>query len=269
MEKKYSISQDGVIYSVNPDLTITKYGRIGPDGQLTAIDGTPLQGAAPQAPAPEPQVVRVRRPVWGYWLVIILLLLAGGCGYYVFMHEYEQLEKAEHQIRELKVQAASDAGTLRQKEKLIEQLQHELETINRSRFQAEKTLEEVSSQASAFTPILVTGVTFRNISNVGKPLSNFGAPLHAADMRYIQPQVSYYGMATGMRTFKVRIIGPNGPMGTGDYAFTAERPIDKGTGHSFVLSGFGYSDRGWAPGTYRYEIWYGQSLIAKKFVTVS
>ena len=43
---KFSISHEGVIYATNPDGTVTKYGRIGSDGQLTDAFGRSEIGRA-------------------------------------------------------------------------------------------------------------------------------------------------------------------------------------------------------------------------------
>ena len=53
---KFSISHEGVIYATNPDGTVTKYGRIGSDGQLTDAFGRSVTASNQKAP------VR-RRPV--------------------------------------------------------------------------------------------------------------------------------------------------------------------------------------------------------------
>ncbi|MDE6130160.1 MAG: hypothetical protein K2F74_01080 [Muribaculaceae bacterium] len=255
--KKISISQDGVIYSVNPDNTITRYGRISPDGQLEKPDGTPAGVPSVQTP------VR-RRPVWGYWLVIILLLLGAALGVYAFMHQLEQQERTIADNRELRQRADSISGALRQKEQTIDHLQRELAAVNRSRFEAEHMLDAVGAQASSVMPLLVTDITFRNIRGTRQPQSGYGTALRASDLRYLQAKVDYYGLVTGMRTFSVRVTGPNGPLGNGDYAFRMERPVEKGGGHSFELVGFGYAEPRWPPGSYRYEIWYGESLIARR-----
>lgn len=258
---KFNISHEGVIYATNPDGTVTKYGRIGSDGQLTDAFGRPLAAAGPKAP------VR-RRPVWGYWLVILLLLLAGGVGTYVFMRQTEEKDSLAAELREARVKAGTDAGMLKSKEQLIEKLQKELEAINRSRFEAEKNLSEIGAQASAVTPLLVSGIEFRNMNRYGKPLGNFGAPLRVSTLRFLQARISYYGLTTGMKTFRVRIVGPEGVMGGGEWSFAAERPVESGASHEFTLSGFGYPDRLWPSGHYRYELWYGKSLIGLRRFTL-
>lgn len=257
----YNISHEGVIYAANPDGTVTKYGRIGADGQLADTYGRPL---VPGGSAPAPR----RRPVWGYWLVILLLLMAGGVGGYAFMCQTSEKEQLEDTLKEARRKAGADAGVLQQKQQLIEKLQKELQTVNRSRFEAERNLSEISEQASAVTPLLVTGIEFRNMNSSGRPLSNFGAALSRSSLQFLQARVSYYGLATGIRAFRVRIVGPDGVLGGGEWSFEAQRPVEPGSGHSFNLSGFGYAGHGWTAGRYRYEIWYGRSMIAARQFTI-
>lgn len=254
---KFNISQDGVIFAPNPDGTVTKYGRIGADGQLADAYGTPLVARGASG---SPR----RRPVWGYWLTIILLLLAGGVGGYAFMRLTEDKARLEQELKQAGIKACNDAGALRHKEQLIEKLQTELETANRSRFEAERTLSEIAGQAAGVTPLLVTGIDFRNMNGNGKPLSAFGTVPKASELQFLQASVSYYGLATGMHTFRIRIIGPGGVVGGGEWSFSSERPVETGAGHSFNLSGFGYSGHGWPQGRYSYELWYGKSRIAVK-----
>ena len=258
---KFNISHEGVIYATNPDGTVTKYGRIGSDGQLTDAFGRPVTASGVKASAR-------RRPVWGYWLVILLLLLAGGIGTYVFMRQTEEKDSLAAELRDARAKAGTDAGILNNKEQLIEKLQIELETINRSRFEAEKNLNEISAQASAVTPLLVSGIEFRNMNRYGKPLGNFGAQLKLSTLSFLQARISYYGLTTGMKTFRVRIVGPEGVMGGGEWSFVAEHPVESGAGHEFNLSGFGYPDRQWPAGHYRYELWYGKSLIGMRRFTL-
>ncbi len=258
---KFNISHEGVIYATNPDGTVTKYGRIGSDGQLTDAFGRPVTASGVKASAR-------RRPVWGYCLVILLLLLAGGIGTYVFMRQTEEKDSLAAELRDARAKAGTDAGILKNKEQLIEKLQKELETINRSRFEAEKNLNEISAQASAVTPLLVSGIEFRNMNRYGKPLGNFGAQLKLSTLSFLQARISYYGLTTGMKTFRVRIVGPEGVMGGGEWSFVAEHPVESGAGHEFNLSGFGYPDRQWPAGHYRYELWYGKSLIGMRRFTL-
>ncbi|HIZ87629.1 MAG TPA: BACON domain-containing protein [Candidatus Coprenecus pullistercoris] len=95
----------------------------------------------------------------------------------------------------------------------------------------------------------------------------------ASEVRYISPKLSYKGLSgtTQNVTLNIKIFEPDGSLSSGSsspsgYTYSHTMSVFSGY-HNEQLTGWGNSGGGtYAPGTYRYEIWYnGNKLCAKNF----
>ena len=266
---KYHISQDGVIYSINEDATITKYGRIKPDGHVESPDGTPPRRVLPVTTRDTAATQR-RRPVWGYWIVIVLLLLACGGAAFVIWMDSQKVESLGRQVKDLSGQNTSSVGTLRQKDELIENLQGQLADASRKRVEAENALNQLTEAASATAPLIVASVDLANYGPGNKPIGRYGDPLRQSSLCYLKVRVNYYGLRQGIQQIDVKLYEPSGRMsGSGEYSFGNQCPLRTGPGLSVELGGYGFADPGrWSPGSYLLELYTGGVCIFRKQFTV-
>lgn len=265
---KYHISQDGVIYSINEDSTITKYGRVKPNGQVEAADGTPPRRMLPVKT--RDTAVR-RRPVWGYWVAIVILLLACGVGGFVIWMDNQKTESLQRQVKDLSGQNSTSVGTLRQKDELIESLQTQLAEAGRKRVEAENALNQLTEAASATAPLIVASVDLANYGTANKPLGRYGEPLKQSSLCYLKVKINYYGLRQGIQKINVKLYEPNGRMSGGDreYSFGNDCPIRPGANQQVELGGYGYAEAGrWAPGSYLLELYSSGVCIFRKQFTV-
>lgn len=123
----------------------------------------------------------------------------------------------------------------------------------------------------------VRDIKFYNLSD-GKPISEYGAKLYAADVRYLASAIYYYDLMNKkalMNTkYYIRIYTPKGVLmkcrdvsavGYTTYSTVKDSDIDS---EYFVLNGVGQERQHLQPGSYRYEVWMDNCKIVDTNVTL-
>lgn len=266
---KYHISQDGVIYSINEDSTITKHGRIKPNGSIEAAGDGESRRNLPVSTR-ETVARQRRRPVWGYWVAIVILLLACATGGFVIWMDDQKIESLNRQVKDLSGQNTTSEGTLRQKDELIESLQNQLAEAGRKRVEAENALSQLTKAASETAPLIISSAELANYGSNNKPLGRYGEPLKQSSLCYIKVKLNYYGLRQGMQQLNVKLYQPNGHMsGSGEYSYGKQYPLRTGPGQELELSGYGFPEAGrWAVGSYLLEVYTAGVCIYRKQFTV-
>ena len=91
---------------------------------------------------------------------------------------------------------------------------------------------------------------------------------------YLQPRIKYYGISSGTKTLKVKWFNPEGSLRTGTsspYGFSQSDShyIYSGADNTLTMNGWGNETKGhWKAGTYRIEIWYGNTCLKSKSFTI-
>ena len=136
--------------------------------------------------------------------------------------------------------------------------------LRKERAAREALLKESDSLRSLF-PIYIKKLEVANADGSGRAISTYGSDIAASSSMYLLPRISYYGFRPGEKVdLQVKLYGPDGKVITGndspkdgDYSYTYTIRSVYPTDNVESLKGWGGSDRGhFAPGTYRYEVWY-------------
>lgn len=260
---KYQISQEGVIYTINDDNTVTKYGRVLADGSLEGPDGRRAPGSLTNGNRRPGRGLRAA--VW----ILAAMLIACGVALWFTLQNNEQLRSA---VGELDGTSTLASARIDRQSDTIAQLTEQLQTANRSRQEATASLEQLTTSLQPNMPMVITGVRFRNVTVNRQPLSDYGAELESNDLLYLEPELHYYGLTQGASSLGIRIIMPNGQVRAtagNPYTYVTSRPVDKRPDGVMVLPGYGSSSPGsWMPGNYVFEVYYNGGRIYRSTFAV-
>ena len=88
---------------------------------------------------------------------------------------------------------------------------------------------------------------------------------------FLKPRINYYGLSYGTMNFRIKLYNPDGSLSTGSYytySYSEDVYVYEGE-NTYTFSGWGNETRGhWKSGTYRIEIWYGNSCLKSKEFTI-
>lgn len=118
-------------------------------------------------------------------------------------------------------------------------------------------------------PLTVTKVEIGNVYKDGTVETEYGGTIYSNSTMYFKPRITYTGNKSGNVTLKTKWYNANGTLTTGDnspngYSQESSFTIEKGTGKTLLLSGWGNEEKGfWEAGTYRFEIWYENTCLKK------
>ena len=138
---------------------------------------------------------------------------------------------------------------------------------------AYKSKIETLAQSMAYMKII--DLEFKNYIDSDNTISDWGEPLISSEMRYLRCRIKYNGLSDNSHvvTLKIKIFKPDGGLKSGSsspsgYTFEENCTVNHGTNLSLTLSGWGNKEEShYDPGSYRYEIWYGNvCLYSKEFV---
>lgn len=211
--------------------------------------------------------------------VIFLIMAVLGCGIGLLllnnnlMTTKSKLDEANTTIRILD-------DSIKSKDNHISKLNNDVHNLNVSLNNERNKREQTESEFSSFKnslssaiPILITDIEIANVYNDNTIETSYGSTIYSSRTMYLKPRITYTGIRTGESiTLYAKLYGPSGTLQTGNsspsgYTFSNSMTISSGDGNIHELIGWGNSNKGhWSPGSYRYEIWYGNvCLKAKSF----
>lgn len=133
--------------------------------------------------------------------------------------------------------------------------------------------EKLSAVQDAF-PIIITDIEIANVDDDSDIQTGYGHSIFSSSTMYLQPRISYIGLTSGTKTFKVKWYNSDGTIRRGSkspsgISFSDDVYISEGTNNFMTLSGWGNSSKGhWASGTYRIEIWYEDVCLRAENFTI-
>lgn len=206
---------------------------------------------APDSTGAEPKIVYKRRRVWGYWLVMILLLAA--C---VMLSAalIDETDSADY-YRRRAIQTADNAATE------IAGLRDSIKAVDRDRQRIVQEYRAFRANVAENYPMVVNRVEFDNIDVDGNVLTPAGNALYANKILYLRPIIKYEGLTSGSKKFYARFYSPDGTLMKGGvspegYTYSSEYEVVEGPDHSIDFSGWGNTNGGvYRAGTYRVEIY--------------
>lgn len=252
MPKTYQISNN-VIFSVNDDGSISKFASISESGDIIRI------GEDPKKPK--------SHKVWGYWLVMIILL--GACVALFCLYN-----NAESNYRWQQSRTSSMESKYNESQRQVSELTSEKESLAEGKRSAEDALSMLKQKVGDTYPLIISDIEIANVTYNGDIETNYGNTLYSSRTMYLKPRIKYYGISSGNKTLKVKWYNPNGTLKTGTsspsgFSQSESCYIYSGSDNSYSLNGWGNSTRGhWNAGNYRIEIWYGNTCLKSKSFTI-
>lgn len=227
MNRDYKISNDGTIFEIKEDGSISKIARIDDNGNISSISGT---------------INRQEQSGKGkYWFFIILFFVTSAVLGVLYLQTSDSLSyyRLEYYETDEKLSEASE--------------------------ELSKTKSIISNIAETY-PLIITDVKIGNVYKGGRLQTDYGKRIYDYNTMYLKPKISYIGLVSGTKTLKLKWYTPSGYLSRGDsspYGFSQsyDEYISKGN-NTLTLSGWGNDSKGyWSSGTYRIEIWYGNTCL--------
>lgn len=245
MNVDYKISNDGTIFKIREDGSISKIARIDDNGNISDA------------------VNRQKRSGKGkYWFFITLFLITTitVSVLYIEMENDYYLMNNDRNYYHDEYEKVSSSLSL---------LHSEINHLKQERDNVKSTL----SQISDVYPLIINDIEIANVNYNGDIQTNYGYSIYSSGTMYLQPRIKYTGLISGNRTLKVKWYNPDGTIRKGTsspYGFSQSESVNVCKGdNTYVLSGWGNSSKGhWGRGTYRIEIWYEDSCLKSKTFTI-
>lgn len=204
-----------------------------------------------EAPAPQPAPAPKRR-VWGFWLVIVLLL-AAVAGMVVLYGE------AVNDVEYYKNRSADIDREYRQK---VEELRQQNSQLDKAREKAGLELQNLRNTVGNAFPLVIEEFHVDNVTNDLDVVTPHNKTIYAPDVQYAGPWIKYTGLKSGTMKLKIKMYDHNGNMvrssnSPAGCTYFKEKTVEEGPGQIMRIGGWGTQNGGsWSKGTYRCEIWY-------------
>lgn len=162
-----------------------------------------------------------------------------------------------------------------ERQRLAEQRERERQENARREQERQRQERENANARKAYMDI--TSMTFGNVKKDGTVINSHGSTLYASDLRYLQPKITYNGVASESKSITLywKIINPDGSINrntsTSPSGYTSSNSytVYPGTGKTITLLGWGNENGGtYNPGTYYFELYYNGNLIHRQSVAI-
>lgn len=230
MNRDYKISNDGTIFEIKEDGSISKIARIDDNGNISSISGT---------------INRQEKGGKGkYWFFIILFLITSTVLGVLYLQTSDSLSYYRWEYYETD-------------EKLSE-VNNELS----------ETKSIISNIAETY-PMIITDIQIANVYYGGDIETDYGDKIYDYNTMYLKPRIKYTGLVSGTKELKVKWYKPDGTIRRGSkspdgFSQSSEEYISTGN-NTLTLSGWGNENKGhWDYGTHRIEIWYKNTCLKSK-----
>lgn len=243
MDNDYKISQDGTIFHIKEDGTISKLGKIE-NGQI--VKSANELSSSDETPS---------------WKGVLIFFLVG------FAIATIVLGVLLHQANE---DYYSAQFYYRQE---VKELNDKISNVTQQRDQAIKEFSDFKDNLGKSIPFYITDIAMGNVDMNSRIETQHGARLNSSSTMFLEPLLSYNGIAAGNRKLYVKLFDPDGVLRTGTtspdgYSYTSSLYIGTGRGQQRI-SGWGSKNKGhWPAGNYRIEIWYNNACIFTKTFTI-
>ena len=253
MAKSYQMSNN-TIFSVNDDGSITKFATITERGEIFCM-GKNIDEKSP------------KNKTWGYWLAIVILAIATIIGFVLYSN-------ADSEYNYQWSRASSLERSLNEERQKTTSLNDEIVSLERAKSSAEEALSMLKQKVGDSYPIIISDIEIANVYRGGSIETDYGHTIYSSRSMYLQPRIQYYGISSGSKTLKVKWYKPDGGLRTGSSSPTGFSQSEScylysGSSQTYTLNGWGNENMGhWKAGTYRIEIWYGNTCLKSKTFTI-
>lgn len=242
MNKGYQISNDGTIFSIKDDGSISRLAKINDQGRLTDLEGRVMSSTPPVTISTSSDS---NGKGWYWFFIVVFALTAIILG--VLYSEADQNYYWAHQSR--------------------------LDLI-RENDNIRSELSSFKSKVSTTYPIIITDIEIANTYSGGDVETNYGNTIYSYNTMYLTPRIKYTGLTTGNKTIKVKWYKPDGTISIGSsspsgFSQSESMYVYNGENNTYTLNGWGNKYKGfWSKGTYRIEIWYENTCLKAKTFTI-
>lgn len=239
----YQISNDGTIFNIKEDGSISKLGKIE-DGRIVDISN-PITSSDSGKGA-----------LVSFLVVFIIATAVLG----VFLGQ----SKSDYEY------AVSRISTL---ETQINSLESDLRTAMSERDAAKRELSDFKDNVGRTIPFIITDIEMANRFKGGTIETGFGSTIYSSRSMFLAPRIKYVGFTSGSKTIYVKIYDSYGRLRTGSsspsgYSYSDSFYVSTGQNMS-ELTSWGNATMGhWSSGSYRIEIWYNNSCLKSKNFTI-
>ncbi len=249
---KYTVSDDGTIFKVENDGTINRLAQINSDGRITDFSGrsTSYNGN--------------NKGAYCFFIIVFAIASVILCILYIeaddnYSRLNRELSDKDNEIHSLRTQLAESQSELQETQLILKGTQ--------------SNLQDLQNKISGTYPLIITDIKIGNIYNNNTIETNYGNTIYSKNTMYLQPYIEYIGLDAGYKRLMVKWFTPNGSLSQGDSSpsgFSTSNEIYVQEGQkTTTLGGWGNSNKGhWGSGTYRIEIWYGNSCLKSKSFTI-
>lgn len=195
---------------------------------------------------------RSNSALW-YWISIAILAIAVGVMCYLYID-------ANDNYTRMKSKTSS--------------LQDEVSEMEIERDNALTELSDFKSSIGSTYPIVITDIEIANVYKDGTIETDYGNTLYDYRTLYLKPRITYTGLTSGTKEFKIKWVMPSGALRTGDsspygYSFSESAYVSEGSYNTLDFTGWGNDNSGnWSSGRYRVEIWYDDVCLKSKDVRI-
>ena len=249
MDKTYRISGDGTIFEIKDDGSIAKLAKIDDNGRISTLSGEIMTtGGGSKG---------------GYWFFIIVFAIAAVILCVLYIEADENYSRASRERYEYKEKYEEATTSMRS----------QISSLEQERDNAKSELSRLKSRVSNTYPLIITDIEIANVTYDGDIETNYGNTLYGSSTMYLKPRIKYIGLTSGDKTLKVKWYTPSGYLSRGNsspsgFSQVDDEYISEGN-NTLILSGWGNNRKGnWSSGTYRIEIWYGNSCLKSKTFTI-
>lgn len=178
--------------------------------------------------------------------VFCLVLYANGRELKVYRNDYEQMVTKNNSLRS------------------------EISDLTQERDDAKTELSNFKETVSSLYPLIIADIEIANCYKGGSIETNYGSQIYSLNTMYLCPRIKYDGLICGDKTLKIKWYCPDGTLSRGvdspdGFSQCRSYHIYKGHNNTLTFIGWGNENKGnWKSGTYRIEIWYGDSCLKAK-----
>lgn len=165
MNRDYKISNDGTIFEIKEDGSISKIARIDDNGNISSISGT------------------INRPQQSgkgkYWFFIILFLISSAVLGVLYLQTSDSLSYYRWEYY--------------QTDERLSEVNEELS----------ETKSIISNIAETY-PLIITDIKIGNVYKGGDIQTDYGKRIYDYNTMYLKPKISYIGLISGTKELKVK-----------------------------------------------------------------
>lgn len=269
----YQISNDGTIFSIKDDGSISRLAKINDQGRLTDLEGRVM------SPTPTVTTSTTSDSNGKGWylffiVVFIIAIIVLASLYSEANDKYYRANQKRWEYESKYTTAVRERDEYKAMSESTASLRKEISSLKKERDNAKSELSSLKNKVSATYPIIITDIEIGNVDYDGDIQTNYGNTIYSYNTMYLQPRIKYTGLTSGNKTIKVKWYNPDGTVKRGTsspsgFSQSQTMYVYSGDNNTYTLSGWGNSYKGhWSKGTYRIEIWYENTCLKAKTFTI-